>query len=369
MKDLDTTVIDQSEMLSRHLPQFVHDYLFGRGKAPTNKNAKEQQDSVKRSPISVYLVSAVTEQSKLLNYLWHSVPCRLFLMKGDDFFTSEEGRYETMGVDRLAALRGTADLQGFPALVFDGGTAWTYTAADGNGNILGGGISPGLHLKFRALREYTDALPQINPKQLIDRVKLAMVKEEKLQTFALDTRECMVGTILTEFVLNTKHIIRTWLDTVGDGIESVGELAEIKKKNPSRTVFVTGGDGEILSHLLKQSDGIIDGLGGDPLKDKQCTIHHQKHLIHYGISAALMKQIRINRENVKKQKKEVQPLKKYLGVRVAKKFNVADSDGEKNFRGSVVGIHMTKEKEEVFCIRYDDDDKEDVSLKELKGMT
>jgi len=39
------------------------------------------------------------------------------------------------------------EISGVPALVIDGGTAMTYTGVDVDGNILGGGISPGR--KFR----------------------------------------------------------------------------------------------------------------------------------------------------------------------------------------------------------------------------
>ena len=54
-------------------------------------------------------------------------------MKGDDFFLESEGRYKTMGIDRLANLLGSGQRFGYPSLVFDGGQplhipSWTKTA-------------------------------------------------------------------------------------------------------------------------------------------------------------------------------------------------------------------------------------------------
>ena len=63
-----------------------------------------------------------------------------------------------MGTDRLATLTGAVHLHGHPALVFDGGTATTYSATDSDGKILGGGIGPGIQSKFRSLTKDTGML-------------------------------------------------------------------------------------------------------------------------------------------------------------------------------------------------------------------
>lgn len=80
--------------------------------------------------ISVYCVSTNRGQAAALEQLFMSIPSRFYVMQGDDFFKRAEGRYDTMGTDRLATLKGAAHLNGHPVLVFDGGTATTYSATD-----------------------------------------------------------------------------------------------------------------------------------------------------------------------------------------------------------------------------------------------
>ena len=69
---------------------------------------------------------------------------------------------ETLGLDRLAAAVGGIFL--FPdkeLLVIDAGTAVTFDLVDKNHQFLGGNISPGLKMRFRALHEFTMKLPEI----------------------------------------------------------------------------------------------------------------------------------------------------------------------------------------------------------------
>jgi len=69
---------------------------------------------------------------------------------------------ETLGPDRIAAAVGANSL--FPSsnlLVIDAGTAITYDLVDENNRYLGGNISPGLEIRFKALHEFTKKLPLI----------------------------------------------------------------------------------------------------------------------------------------------------------------------------------------------------------------
>jgi type III pantothenate kinase len=72
----------------------------------------------------------------------------------------------TLGMDRLAAAIG-AHLQfgGQPLLVMDAGTCLTYDFVDRAGNYHGGGISPGLQMRFRALHHFTAKLPELAPQE------------------------------------------------------------------------------------------------------------------------------------------------------------------------------------------------------------
>lgn len=71
---------------------------------------------------------------------------------------------QTLGLDRLAGLIGAQAL--YPQsnnLVIDAGTAITYDAHDNDGNYYGGSISPGLHMRLKALHTFTGRLPLVMP--------------------------------------------------------------------------------------------------------------------------------------------------------------------------------------------------------------
>ena len=76
---------------------------------------------------------------------------------------------QTLGADRLAAVVGAyyeAPLltgEHAPALVIDLGTAITYDFITSDGHYLGGNISPGMDMRFRALHTFTDRLPLVDP--------------------------------------------------------------------------------------------------------------------------------------------------------------------------------------------------------------
>jgi len=69
---------------------------------------------------------------------------------------------ETLGRDRLAAAIGANEL--FPdqnLLVIDAGTAITYDLVSEKNQFIGGNISPGLEMRFKALNHFTGKLPLI----------------------------------------------------------------------------------------------------------------------------------------------------------------------------------------------------------------
>lgn len=73
---------------------------------------------------------------------------------------------ETLGVDRIAGISGARALfPESPCLVIDAGTCVTYDFADDQGNFLGGGISPGLNMRFKAVHTFTARLPLVETVQ------------------------------------------------------------------------------------------------------------------------------------------------------------------------------------------------------------
>lgn len=77
----------------------------------------------------------------------------------------------TLGMDRLAGVCGAIQL--FPArdnLVIDTGTCITYDFVDKTSAFHGGGISPGLNMRFQAVHTFTARLPLMSPKAGVDLV-------------------------------------------------------------------------------------------------------------------------------------------------------------------------------------------------------
>lgn len=70
---------------------------------------------------------------------------------------------ETLGKDRLAGVVGAQLLM--PAsdiLVIDAGTAITYDLVTASGEYLGGSISPGITMRYKALHTFTNRLPLLD---------------------------------------------------------------------------------------------------------------------------------------------------------------------------------------------------------------
>jgi type III pantothenate kinase len=77
-------------------------------------------------------------------------------------FTTPVGKPETIGADRLALMAAAAHY--FPGkhnLVIALGSCITYNFLNQYGEFLGGGISPGMDMRFKAMHDYTAKLPLI----------------------------------------------------------------------------------------------------------------------------------------------------------------------------------------------------------------
>lgn len=78
---------------------------------------------------------------------------------------------QTLGADRLAAAVGARTI--YPndnVLVVDFGTAITFDMVTSAGEYLGGNISPGAMSRFRALHDYTAALPMLSLPDEVERL-------------------------------------------------------------------------------------------------------------------------------------------------------------------------------------------------------
>ena len=79
-------------------------------------------------------------------------------------FTTPVGKPETIGADRLALV--AAAVAEFPNqhnLIISLGTCITYNCVNNEPAFLGGSISPGMQMRFKAMHEHTALLPLIGP--------------------------------------------------------------------------------------------------------------------------------------------------------------------------------------------------------------
>ncbi|AWO01286.1 type III pantothenate kinase [Chitinophaga alhagiae] len=71
---------------------------------------------------------------------------------------------ETLGVDRIALAAGAwRQFPGRHSLIIGAGSAITYNFLHKSGQFMGGGISPGIDMRFKALHAFTDKLPLVEP--------------------------------------------------------------------------------------------------------------------------------------------------------------------------------------------------------------
>lgn len=139
-------------------------------------------------------------------------------------FTNLYKTPKTLGVDRLALT--SAAVKQFPdfnVLIIDAGTCITYDFINRNNEYLGGAISPGLNMRYKALNNLTANLPLLKadvPKSLIGNSTNASIHS---------------GVI---------HGVLKEIDGVIDAY---------KQNYSDLTVILTGGDCNFLSKQLKSS--------------------------------------------------------------------------------------------------------------------
>ncbi|UZR92632.1 type III pantothenate kinase [Chondrinema litorale] len=129
---------------------------------------------------------------------------------------------KTLGMDRLAAVTGAYAL--YPEknnLVVDLGTCITYDFITSDGKYLGGGISPGMKMRFNAMHKFTNALPMVEIDQAPDLI-------------GYDTQTCMKSGVF--------HGVR---------LELEGIIREYREKFVQINVIFCGGDAKFFESSIK----------------------------------------------------------------------------------------------------------------------
>jgi len=131
---------------------------------------------------------------------------------------------ETLGKDRIAAAVGGFDL--YPntnLLIIDAGTAITYDIVNDKHQYLGGNISPGIEMRFKALHQFTGKLP--------------MIKQQNFsKLYGTSTEEAMRAGVQNGVVFEIDRAIDTF-----------------KEFYQNLKVIITGGDAEFFDKKLKNS--------------------------------------------------------------------------------------------------------------------
>jgi pantothenate kinase type III len=366
--------------LERYLPGGGHDLVFGSQNAPADKTQAAKASAARRIPLlSVYLVSTNAENEAGVEFLFRDIPCRMHRLQATDFYALEDGVYPGMGIDRLANLKAASKFYSYPLMVIDGGTAMTYTAADAKGKIVGGGIYPGFASIYRALYDYTGALPLIAQEEMTELIGESISSKTPLSLFAKDTRSAMITTgikAMAEVCWGAVQEFKAILSAAPTDQEALPEGGENGNDNgvnePSAdgeqekivfTICLTGGDGDIIARLLSTDHNGI--LSSNVPADARhgVDIQKHKHLAHYGIGIVLDAKTSEG-QTMKSEDDKIR--EEIIGQRVAKSFKIRTE--EKIFRGSVAAVAdgETLEKD-WFYVRYDDGDTEHLSITALYG--
>jgi len=182
---------------------------------------KEEYPDLKK----VILSSVKSYPEKFKNYLSNNF--QKFIELNEHTLLPIENCYQTkntLGKDRLAGVVGAFDL--FPKrniLVIDAGTTITYDILTESGKFLGGNISPGIEMRFKALNQFTGKLPKIEIRTM-----------DKL--FGSSTEEAILAGVQHGVVFEVDKAIDTF-----------------KEFYNNLKVIITGGDADFFDKKLKNS--------------------------------------------------------------------------------------------------------------------
>jgi hypothetical protein len=308
-------------------------------------------------------------------------------------------------------------LYGLPTLVFDAGTALTYTALDAEGNILGGGIGPGVQLALTSLHKATAGrLPHISLAEMQQQQEEEQKNQElTCNLFETNTKDAILSTTLEQTLTWIRLIIAGWLHLVGErpmqpsnthtnGAFAVAEYVSslvngertLNKCNDDRTVVFTGGDGDLLNTLLTKriASASMPNSGITAYHDENettstdsvymnlvkvnnsimssCSTAYHGHLIHLGIAHTLLLRSKKKDHRILLSMPPREEFRKIIeGATVVKKTKINQNIAY--LYGIVLGLHEIAEVKEApesttkFIVSFEDGSRSIVNLEELNG--
>jgi hypothetical protein len=213
-----------------------------------------------------------------------------------------------LSLEQLASTRGAGIQFGYPTLILDACVKEiSYAAADEDGVIVGGGSSPGMHLRLSPYMEQCGHAQKINtllqealgsnqngkhpskhtkhvltPRYMEQIVELMMQESETphhppLSLFSIDKTECLLTGLLGDLSSLCRRVISSWCGMVGKAPSTKKSQAMKKRKQLSESITTSSigtasdidGDGtvsgndSITSSIAGGGEGSVWGNNGD----------------------------------------------------------------------------------------------------------
>lgn len=197
--------------------------LWENGKFSESGTGTEFEQILQNRLNEISAIAWCTTAGEIPDVFSKSVPNCLRLTKFPEQIRNEYTTSGTLGSDRIAAVLGAAkNYPGQDVLVIDAGTCITTDFVTKEGVYLGGSISPGVKMRFRALNEFTARLPLIDAGH--------------------EAQPPLLGT-------STSLSIQSgvWHGISGELNHRIHKLL---KDHPSLTVLITGGDAPVLADYV-----------------------------------------------------------------------------------------------------------------------
>ena len=176
-------------------------------------------------PITHSIVSNVSNFNEGLNYLLSIRTKQILFYESIKIpFTNSYSTISTLGKDRIALVSAASkEFSKENVLIIDLGSCITYDFKNSKNYYLGGSISPGIHMRYKSLNDYTANLPLLNLKNITNFV-------------GKSTEESIHSGVVNGVVQEVNGTISQYKD----------EFKEIK-------IILTGGDSKFLLKKIKNT--------------------------------------------------------------------------------------------------------------------
>ena len=190
-----------------------------------DKNEENFENIFKIFPkISNWVLSSVKNDDKVTNLAPARIQKHIINHQSLFPFKNNYATPDTLGMDRMVLASGaTLMYPNTNRLVIDAGTCITYDWINDKEEYLGGGISPGLSMRYKSLNVFTDKLPLLKP----------------------NYPQSLVGNSTNESMYAGT--------TLGIVAEIDYFINEFTSRHKNFTIILTGGDTDFLAKRLKNT--------------------------------------------------------------------------------------------------------------------